>query len=343
MDKRSVQGYPMADLGSVQQKLSCVFETVVVEEPSPKRSQQSYKVVSTDKLRDEEHIIDSVASEKIDGTCTFIQMFDDKPWLWARLDRKPNKAADKRFRKFQLVHRAWQVASAETRGTEPTFEWDTESDFKDVPEHWIPALGVNVIDGIPQADDLGHIPGWVPVDTSSRQHLWHLTSVDLVNEVGLVIQPIPDDVDGMLEVVAKPLQDLCGTTLELIGTNVNGNPYKLGTKEQPFHLLVRHGSIGFRTSPPIQYDTLKQWFSDDPEGQVEGIVWHCSKGKLYKLHRHHLGLKWPVDNLKLLSVKVKVNVCAPDQQCNFQASSVFEKFSKHNGTVVGSLCDLALL
>lgn len=45
-------------------------------------------------------------------------------------------------------------------------------------------------------------------------------------EVGaaLVLRPISDD-EGMLEIAAVPLADLLEQTLELIGTNVNGNPY----------------------------------------------------------------------------------------------------------------------
>lgn len=34
----------MEDVGSVQQKVSCVFETVVLDGPSNKRENQSYKV-----------------------------------------------------------------------------------------------------------------------------------------------------------------------------------------------------------------------------------------------------------------------------------------------------------
>ncbi|KAJ8298643.1 hypothetical protein KUTeg_022703, partial [Tegillarca granosa] len=73
-------------LGSVQQKISCVFETAVLEEQS------------------------------------------SKPWLWARLDRKPNKIADRKFKKFQTVHKQWIKDGKE--GTEPTFTWDVLKDFK---------------------------------------------------------------------------------------------------------------------------------------------------------------------------------------------------------------------
>ncbi|KAK5901740.1 hypothetical protein CesoFtcFv8_007069 [Champsocephalus esox] len=82
-------------------------------------------------------------------------------------------------------------------------------------------------------------------------------------------------------------------TLELIGTNVNGNPYGLGSKKQPLHLLVSHGSFGVRNPPPVDFHQISSWLREGPGGRVEGLVWHCSDGTLIKVHRHHLGLRWP--------------------------------------------------
>ena len=96
--------------------------------------------------------------------------------------------------------------------------------------------------------------------------------------------------------------------MELIGTNINGNPYQLGSKQAPLHVLVRHGTIPFQKSPPLDYNDLKTWISDDEEGKVEGVVWHCSDGKLFKIHRHHLGLKWPCESPRLQAWPVKINV-----------------------------------
>ena len=64
----------MDKLGNVQQKISCVFETHVVEEPSGKRSYQPYKVVAGEKIRTQAELSDifnSIATEKLDGTCVF--------------------------------------------------------------------------------------------------------------------------------------------------------------------------------------------------------------------------------------------------------------------------------
>lgn len=299
----------MAMLGNVQQKILCVFETKVVNEPTTKRPNQPYKVVAGEELKAEakdSDIIQSVATEKLDGTCAFVQEFDGRPWLWARLDRKLTKGAQKKFKQFQVSSSILKLDGKKDEKTEP-YTWDIKKDFKEVPPNWIPAYGVAKKNGSLQPDDNGHIPGWVPVDQTSRQHLWHLTTVDLDLGVGLVLEK-KDDECLCLELKLRSLNDLCGCTMELIGTNVNGNPYKLGSKQQPLHVLVRHGSIPFIDRPPLTLHGLKKWFDESPEGKIEGIVWHCSDGSLFKIHRHHLGLRWPVDQLRLSVLPVDINV-----------------------------------
>ena len=294
-------------LGNVQAKMSCLFETRVVEEPSKKRNYQPYRVEATDRLRQtavDADVKDAPASEKLDGTCVHVREYEGKPWLWARLDRKPNKVAERKFKKFQGTHNAWTVGGC--NGPEPLFDWDVIKDFKDVPCTWIPANGVQVVEGVPQPDKNGHIPGWVPIDPKSRQHLWHLTSVDLSASVGLCLQSQSDS--DALEIVLKPLKDLENTTLELIGTHINGNPYQIGSKQQPIHVLVRHGSISFDHNPPLDYAGLKNWFENDAYGQVEGIVWHCHNGQLFKVHRHHVKLTWPIEMPTLSKRPVTINV-----------------------------------
>ena len=151
----------MDKLGNVQQKIPCVFETHVVEEPSGKRSYQPYKVVAGETIRadaEKSDVFNALATEKLDGTCVYVAEFDGTPWLWARHDRKPNKVVDRKFKKFQNTHRAW-VAGGKTGG-EPQFQWDLASDFKDVPHYWVPASDVIKNDnGMPLPDDNGHIPG----------------------------------------------------------------------------------------------------------------------------------------------------------------------------------------
>ena len=50
----------------------------------------------------------------------------DKPWLWARFDRKPNKGAEKRFKKFQSQQR--KGAGDQSSGGK--FAWELKKDFK---------------------------------------------------------------------------------------------------------------------------------------------------------------------------------------------------------------------
>lgn len=172
--------------------------------------------------------------------------------------------------------------------------------------------------------------GWVPVEKNNKQYCWHSSVVDHNMGKALVLRPSADDADS-LEIAAVPLGDLLEQTLELIGTNVNGNPYgnvrlvnnlciiylrkvhslekrailitgreqrnvhtawqrlvfltELGCKRQPVHCLVSHGSVGVRDPPPVDFQQLRLWFQDNPEGRVEGIVWHCNDGTLIKVRQ----------------------------------------------------------
>ena len=75
--------------------------------------------------------------------------------------------------------------------------------------------------------------GWIPLQKNLRQYCWHLASVDL--DLSLCLVLTPGESSGELVIRCRPLSELCGKTCELIGTNINGNPYggylyqKLGT------------------------------------------------------------------------------------------------------------------
>ncbi|XP_014825495.1 PREDICTED: uncharacterized protein C12orf29 homolog isoform X3 [Poecilia mexicana] len=248
----------MRRLGSVQQKIPCVFLTDVKEEASRKHEHQQFQVVATENVNPvalEANVDCAFATEKLDGTCCYVALYQD-------------------------------------------FSWNVEEDFKIVPESWIPAHRVKHSNGHPIPDEHGHIPGWVPVQKSNKQYCWHSSVVDYELGVALVLKPGCDD-DDLLEITALPLADLQEQTLELIGTNVNGNPYGLGSKKQPIHCLVPHGSIPVRNPPPVNFQLLRSWFQENCEGRVEGIVWHCNDGTLIKIHRHHLGLRWPDGETRL--------------------------------------------
>uniref|UniRef100_H3C4Y5 RNA ligase 1 n=1 Tax=Tetraodon nigroviridis TaxID=99883 RepID=H3C4Y5_TETNG len=254
----------MRRLGSVQQKMQCVFMIEVKEETSRKRDGQQYQVVATETVNPvalEANVDCAIATEKLDGTCCYVTTFEGRPHLWARLDRKPNK-----------------------------------------------------------------------------QYCWHSSVVDHNTGKALVLRPSADDADS-LEIAAVPLGDLLEQTLELIGTNVNGNPYELGCKKQPVHCLVSHGSVGVRNPPPVDFQQLRLWFQDSPEGRVEGIVWHCIDGTLVKVHRHHLGLSWPDGHTRLGDRPLLVHVDTALDELSSSEDS-FARFSKLNGHRFGRLRDV---
>ncbi|XP_060068287.1 RNA ligase 1-like [Ylistrum balloti] len=332
----------MAGLGSVQQKIPCVYETTVLNEPSKKRSYQQYNVVATNTVRQiakQESIDTAVATEKLDGTCVFISEFQGKPWLWARLDRKPNKAAEKRFKKFQTQRRQGKGDAddlASTENSEVSFPWEVPSDFKEVPEHWIPASGVPISNGQPQPDANGHIPGWVPVDPKSRQHCWHLTAVDLTHSIGLVLREKTDE-GRKLQVDLVNLSELLGKTAELIGTHVNGNPYGIGNKATPLHLMVLHGSIKATVPCGLHLEEVRAWLEGNNSGRMEGVVWHCESGSLYKLHRHHVNLPWPMKDPTLSQRPVSITVDITPYEVEENNTSCLWTLSKLNGQTCDSL------
>ncbi|XP_013873076.1 RNA ligase 1 isoform X2 [Austrofundulus limnaeus] len=316
----------MRRLCSVQQKIPCVFLTEVKEEASRKRDCQQFQVVATENVNPvavEANIDCALATEKLDGTCCYVSLYQGQPYLWARLDRKPNKSAEKRFKKHQRSHKS-------------NFMWNVEEDFKTVPETWIPAHRVKHHDGHPIPDENGHIPGWVPVEKSNKQYCWHSSVVDYEVRAALVLRPSSGEAD-VLEITAVPLAELQEQTLELIGTNVNGNPYGLGSKKQPVHCLVPHGVIPIPNLLPVDFQQISSWFQESPEGRVEGIVWHCNNGTLIKVHRHHLGLRWPDGDTCLANRPVVIRVDGKVEACS---SSLFTSFLSLNGHFFSRLQDV---
>jgi len=329
----------LTGLCSVRDKISCVFETTVVPgTASKKRPDQTFQVVAAaGRLRpDAAFIFNGESSahptEKLDGTCAAVLKWNGRPWLWARHDRKPNKTAEKRFRAF-TSERQCRSAGVD----EDAFVWNVETDFKVVPPGWTAAGS-----GLPDAG--GHIPGWVPIDTQSRMHCWHLSAVDLEEPaVALVLQPQSNS--SGLEITLWPLAELDGCTMELIGTNVNANPYHLGSRQYPIHFLVRHGIMQICDELHTP-ECLLDWF-DTEVGAVEGIVWHCADESLFKLHRHHLGLKWPIELPHLITLPVVVNLEAGVgsefiQGREFAGSKLIQSMCKLNGCNFPSLAELKL-
>lgn len=84
------------------------------------------------------------------------------------------------------------------------------------------------------------------MEKDNKQYCWHSSVVD--HEVGsaLVLRPNADDED-LLEIAAVPLAELLEQTLELIGTNVNGNPYGNVIRSFPLPYCGAVGRLGFKS------------------------------------------------------------------------------------------------
>ncbi|ERE88107.1 hypothetical protein H671_1g3314 [Cricetulus griseus] len=257
----------MSRLGSVQRKMPCVFVTEVKAEPSAKREHQPFKVLATETLSEkalDADVYNAIATEKVDGTCCYVTNYKGQPYLWARLDRKPNKQADKRFKKF--LH---------SKDNSKAFLWNMEEDFKPVPECWIPAKEIEQQNGKPVPDENGHIPGWVPVEKNSKQYCWHSSVVNYEFGIALVLRHDPDE-PGLLEICAMPLS-------------------------------------------------------------VENI---CSPQK--HVHRHHLGLCWPLPDTYMNSKPVIVNMNLNKYDCAFDNECLFNQFLKKDKQKFDRLKDIML-
>ncbi|KAM6424926.1 RNA ligase 1 isoform 4-T4 [Rhynochetos jubatus] len=251
--------------GAVQRKVPCLFVTEVKEEPSAKRERQPFKVLATETIAGkalEADVYNAAPTEKVDGTCCYVTAYKGQPYLWARLDRKPTKQAERRFKRF--------LYSLEDCRE---FVWNVEEDFKPVPDTWIPAKDLEFSNGNPLPDENGHMPG-------------------------------------------------------------------LGSKKQPVHLLVPHGAFEIKNPPPLKQKDILSWFEGCNEGKVEGIVWHCHDGCLIKLHRHHLGLRWPLAETYLTSQPVVISFNRTKYDCDFEPKSLFHHFSNLDGQRFESLKDI---
>uniref|UniRef100_H2ZF46 RNA ligase 1 n=1 Tax=Ciona savignyi TaxID=51511 RepID=H2ZF46_CIOSA len=318
---------------SVQSKISCIFGTQVIEIPSKKRFGQNYKIVATKQISKQALASDvkfATVTEKIDGTCCCVKKYQGQICLWARFDRKPSKSAEKRFKKFQNQHREW--INNGKQGEEPRFKWNYPDDMKVVPQNWVPADGVERtgVGLVPDAN--GHIPGWVPISSDPRQYCWHHCVVVAGDSILVLLRN-----NGGLKITTVHMSELEGKTLELIGTHVNGNPYGLGSKQSPFHILVEHGQILVNNPPVIDYDDIKDWLND--KAPIEGIVWHCEDGNMFKIHRHHLGLEWPCDVTTPLLCQMPVTIEIEDSVM-IQQSPLINKLFESETVFFKSLKDV---
>ena len=327
----------------VQSKLECVLDTEIQFTESNKRPGQKYKVVASNDLNQNAKLSDvfaTQASEKVDGTCCYVGLREEKIELFARLDRKPHKKASKRFKSYTN-----QLLKCDDMEEKHSFAWKYPDDFKPVSEHWIPARNLRTDEyGIPCPDKNGHTPGWVPISVDPNQYCWHNATIDDVAQLALVLQPAKSNKSNLVITLCS-LPKMLDYTYELIGTCINGNPYMLGSKKAPFHILIKHGSLPIHSLPPnLTVDSLKHWFDDKEitENKLEGLVWHCSNGNLFKLHRHHLGLPWPFgnDSMEPFLCKRSVKVSLETEK-ELIENSKFKTWLQFDGKQFKSLVDLA--
>ncbi|XP_002156396.2 RNA ligase 1 isoform X1 [Hydra vulgaris] len=270
----------------VNGKIKCIFEIDIVQNGKDRQT-----VVAGEHLTEsfskclKNHVLRPTI--KLDGTSCYVAKFNGKSWLYARHDVKPNKMVSRKYKQYQKNY------GLKKEG----FVWNLETDYN-FPKNWIAAHN-NPFDGSmcskPIPAENGHLVGWVPVDPSVRTHLWHLSAVDLIGGFFLCLNENAED-ESLIARIAL-LDDYLGATFELIGTKVNGNPYDIGTSNFPVHFYVQHGELSLKNPPEISKKELSNWFVQQKDGLVEGIVWHGPDGNMFKIHRHHLGLPWPVKNL----------------------------------------------
>jgi hypothetical protein len=259
-------------LCNITSKINCVFNTTRVEVPSKKRSGQSFSVIVSDSLsQDGRSVLEAqgIPTEKVDGTPCMVK--DGR--LLKRQDRRPSEAGTAKFTAYEKSLTEWQAAP---NGNRPQMVWDLGEDWRPPPDGWIPADAPG---------DAAHWVGWLACSATKPDDKWHLSALTADHShAHLLVQR-----GSIIQVEDVPLQQLEGMTFELIGPKVQGNLYGL-----PAHCLMRHGSIRFTTPPPTTIPELRVWFESDLDGAVEGIVWHSAEHGMVKVHRHHLGLPWPL-------------------------------------------------
>jgi hypothetical protein len=106
----------------------------------------------------------------------------------------------------------------------------------------------------------GHWPGWVPVKLENPSDIWHIQA----------FYRHAEDYDFL------PWSD---GTYELCGPKIQGNPENFSE-----HILIKHGSTRPTTSPPRDFEGLKEFLKkENKEHYCEGMVWHHPDGRMVKI------------------------------------------------------------
>lgn len=157
----------------------------------------------------------------------------------------------------------------------------------------------------------GHLIGAMPLEKGDTWHLdcYAKNPDKSLNMDRMMILDLNDNQDGLVykEVDTTSLK---GQSIEIMGPKWQKNPHGL-----TIHCAMRHGLIqanGFPNLMKYVNDTsldllqdIKNWFNTSDHGSFsEGVVVHLDDGTMFKLHRHHLDMKWDGSKTPLHQIKL---------------------------------------
>mmetsp|Transcript_2570 Transcript_2570/g.9813 ORF Transcript_2570/g.9813 Transcript_2570/m.9813 type:complete len:323 (-) Transcript_2570:200-1168(-) len=292
----------------VQNKLPCIYKTQRVPLPSKNKNTtpQKFKIVATPILNESfgRLIADRVPftiSEKVDGTSCFVHHSQLHKRRDLKLTREGTRLVDAHF--AQQEH---------TTKPEP-IKINLHKHFQPLPNGWIMAKGARANFDVHQnmIKNERHCIGWMPVQRTLSDDKWHCQPLDWDNQTARLVVPTLETTTAhnnnartslSFQFKQVPLSDLEGKSLELIGPKIQRNVYAFPKKAT--HAFVVHGSIPILNTPTTQThsaDQIKEFFSHDKLRQflqenpaMEGLVVHFKEGQLFKVHRNHLDLAWPL-------------------------------------------------
>lgn len=152
-----------------------------------------------------------------------------------------------------------------------------------------------------------HMIGFLSTVVTCPDDKWFIDchpKTDGVNRDTSRIMSLCLNTDGSgLEYRNVDISSLNNKTVEVMGPMVQSNKHKL-----KMHCVMEHGLLTLKNFPDLKrhidlnspngtgenlLTDLKNWFLTNEQGRYfEGIVLHFENGKMFKLHRNHLDLKW---------------------------------------------------
>lgn len=142
-----------------------------------------------------------------------------------------------------------------------------------------------------------HLIGFMPVCRDNKEDKWHTSVLLPLGDKEIFHEPMAKTLvleKGKLCIRYVLLSELEGRTVELCGPKIQGNPHGF-----PMHCLVPHGMFVLKLPNEALYfekEPFVKWFNECC-GKFEGVVVHFKSGEMFKIHRHHLDLKWMKSNI----------------------------------------------